>query len=34
MVVEFVRARRGRTTTEAVVEETDEALDDLRDDRG
>jgi membrane-associated protein len=30
MVVELVRARRGRTATEEVVEETGEALDDLR----
>ncbi len=33
MVVEIIRARRGRTATEGVVEETDEALDDLRDGR-
>jgi membrane-associated protein len=33
MAVEFIRARRGRTTTEAIIEETGEALDDMRDDR-
>lgn len=33
MVVEVIRARRGRTTTEVIIEETGEALEDLRDDR-
>ena len=33
MVIEFVRARRGRTTTETVLEETAEAVEDLRDGR-
>ena len=33
MVVEVVRARRGDTAAEAVVEETGEALGDLRDER-
>ena len=33
MVIEFIRARRGRTTTEAILEETGEAVEDLRDDR-
>jgi membrane-associated protein len=33
MVVEFIRARRGRTTTEVIIEETAEAVEDLRDDR-
>ena len=34
MAVEFIRARRGRTATEAVVEEIAEAAKDLRDPRG
>ena len=33
MAVEIVRARRGRTTAEAIIEETGEAVEDLRDDR-
>ena len=33
MLVELVRARRGRTTTEVIVEEAAEAVDDLRDGR-
>ena len=33
MAVEVVRARRGRTTAEAIIEETGEAVEDLRDDR-
>jgi membrane-associated protein len=33
MVVEFIRARRGRTATEVIIEETAEAVEDLRDDR-
>ena len=33
MAIELIRARRGRTITEDVVEETTEALDDLRDGR-
>jgi membrane-associated protein len=33
MGVEFIRAHRGRTTTEAIVDETAEAVDDLRDGR-
>jgi membrane-associated protein len=33
MAVEFIRARRRRTTSAAVVEEAGEALEDLRDDR-
>jgi membrane-associated protein len=33
MVVEIVRARRGRTHAEAVVEETTDALDEVHDDR-
>ena len=33
MAVEVIRARRGRTTAEAVIEETNDALDDLRDGR-
>jgi membrane-associated protein len=32
MVVEVIRARRGRTATEAIVEETGATADDLRDD--
>ena len=31
MAVEFVRARRGHTTTEVIIEEAGEALEDLRD---
>lgn len=31
MVVEFVRARRGRTTTEDIIDETREAVEDLTD---
>jgi membrane-associated protein len=34
MAVEVFRARRGRTASEAVIDETGEALDDLRDGRG
>jgi membrane-associated protein len=33
MVVEFVRAKRGHTATETVLEEASEAVDGLRDDR-
>ena len=33
MAVEVIRARRGRTATEAILEETGEAVEDLRDDR-
>ncbi len=33
MVIEFIRARRGRTATETILEETAEAVEDLRDDR-
>ena len=33
MAIEVVRARRGRTATEAIIEETGEAIEDLRDDR-
>lgn len=33
MAVEFIRARRSRTASEAVVEETGEAIEDLRDER-
>jgi membrane-associated protein len=33
MVVEVFRARRGRTTTEVILEEAGEAVEDLRDDR-
>ena len=33
MAIEVVRARRGRTTTEVIIEETGEAIEDLRDDR-
>ena len=33
VAIELIRARRSRTTTEVVVEETTEALDDLRDSR-
>ncbi len=33
MVIEFIRARRGRTATVTILEETAEAVEDLRDDR-
>ena len=33
MAVEVIRARRGRTATEAILAETGEAVEDLRDDR-
>ena len=33
MVIELVRARRGRTASETILEETAEAVEDLRDDR-
>ena len=33
MAVEVIRARRGRTATEAILEETGEAVEDLRDGR-
>jgi membrane-associated protein len=32
MAIEVIRARRGRTTTETIVEEAGEAATDLRDD--
>jgi membrane-associated protein len=33
MAIELVRARRGRTASETILEETAEAVEDLRDDR-